>query len=97
MVFTDEYKAYDRLGTKGFKHNRIKHHARVYVDGDVHMQTIDGFFGLFKTGVRGVYHAVSHHWLQGYVNEYAWRYNHRDDPRAMFSLLLRRAATTLRA
>ena len=62
------------------------------MDGDVHTQTIDGFFGLFKAGVRGVYHAVSHKWLQGYLNEYAWRYNHRDDPRAMFRLLLLRAA-----
>lgn len=38
---------------KGYSHRRINHHARVYVDGDVHTQTIDGFFGLFKTGVRG--------------------------------------------
>jgi len=36
MVFTDEYKAYERLGKKGYTHRRIKHHARVYVDGDVH-------------------------------------------------------------
>jgi transposase-like protein len=78
MVFTDEYKAYDRLGKKGYTHRRIKHHARVYVDGDVHTQTIDGFFGLFKTGVRGAHHAVSHKWLQGYLNEWTWRYNRRD-------------------
>jgi hypothetical protein len=32
----------------------------------VHTQTIDGFFGLFKTGVRGAHHPVSHKWLQGY-------------------------------
>ena len=53
MIFTDGYKAYERLGKKGYIHRRIKHHARVYVDGDVHTQTIDGFFGLFKSGVRG--------------------------------------------
>jgi len=93
MVFTDEYKAYNRLGKKGYTHRRIKHMARVYVDGDVHTQTIDGFFGLFKSGVRGAHHAVSHKWLQGYLNEWTWRYNHRDDPRAMFELLLRRSAT----
>ncbi len=92
MVFTDEYKGYDRLGKKGYVHRRIKHHARLYVDGDVHTQTIDGFFGLFKTGVRGAHHAVSHKWLQGYLNEFVWRYNHRDDRRSMFRLLLLRAA-----
>jgi hypothetical protein len=54
--------------------------AHIYVDGDVHTQTIDGFFGLFKSGVRGAHHAVSHKWLQGYLNEWTWRYNHREDP-----------------
>jgi transposase-like protein len=91
MVFTDEYKPYKRLGKKGYTHRRINHSARVYVDGNVHTQTIDGFFGLFKTGVRGAHHAVSHKWLQGYLNEWAWRWNHRDDPRAMYELLLARA------
>jgi transposase len=91
MVFTDEYKPYNRLGKKGYTHRRIRHSAKLYVEGDVHTQTIDGFFGLFKTGVRGAHHAVSHKWLQGYVNEWAWRWNHRDDPRAMFELLLGRA------
>ena len=57
MVFTDEYRAYERLGEKGYTHRRIAHKARVYVDGDVHTQTIDGFFGLFKTGVRDAHHA----------------------------------------
>lgn len=48
MFFTDEYKPYERLGKKGYTHRRINHHARVYVDGDAHRQTIDGFFGLFS-------------------------------------------------
>ena len=72
MIFTDEYKAYDRLGNKGYTHRRIRITPRVYVDGDVHTQTIDGFFGLFKTGVRGAHHAVSHKSLQGYLNQWTW-------------------------
>jgi transposase len=88
MVFTDDYLGYNKLGQKGYPHRRIKHSARVYVDGDVHTQTIEGFFGLFKNGVRGVYHSVSQKWLQGYVNEYVWRYNGRDNGRAMFLDLL---------
>ena len=54
------------------------------MNGDVHTQTIEGFFCLFKNGVRGAYHSVSQKWLQGYLNEYAWRYNRRDNGRAMF-------------
>ena len=43
---------------------------------------------LFKNGVRGVYHSVSVKWLQGYLNEYVWRYNRRGNERAMFLDLL---------
>ena len=64
------------------------------MSGDVHTQTIDGFFGLYKNGIRGTYHAVSSRWLQGYLNEYAWRYNHRADERAQFETLLLSAATS---
>ena len=63
------------------------------MSGNVHTQTIEGFFGLMKNGIRGTYHAVSSNWLQGYLNEYAWRYNHRSDERAQFESLLLRAAT----
>jgi transposase len=58
------------------------------VQGDVHTQTIEGFFGLFKNCVRGAYRAVSHKWLQGYLNEYAWRYNRRKMDGSMFHALL---------
>jgi transposase len=90
ILFTDEWRPYTHLG-KTYTHRRIRHRDRVYVEGDVHTQTIEGFFGLFKNGVRGVYHNVSRKWLQGYLNEYAWRYNHRDDEAAMFKTLLGRA------
>jgi transposase len=58
------------------------------VDGHIHTQSIEGFFGLVKNGLHGVYHSVSARWLQGYLNEYAWRYNRRDNGRAMFLDLL---------
>lgn len=92
-IYTDEFDAYKRLGDR-YTHKRIKHSARVYVDGSTHTQSIEGFWSLTKNGIRGTYHAVSKKWLQGYLNEYAWRYNHRDDPRAMFLLLLRRATVS---
>jgi hypothetical protein len=43
------------------------------------------FFSLFKNGVRGVYHSVSARWMQGYSNEYVWRYNRRGNGRASSS------------
>jgi transposase len=93
LIFTDESPSYPvGLRRYGYRHKRIRHSARVYVSGDVHTQTIEGFFGNVKNGIRGNYHSVSRKWLQGYLNEYAWRYNHRDDPEAMFRLLLARTA-----
>ena len=47
-----------------------------------------------KNGIRGAHHSVSKKHLQGYLNEYAWRYNHRDDPVAMFERLLARACVS---
>ena len=93
VIFTDEWKGYtDRVAHRYTAHRRIRHEDRIYVSGDVHTQTIEGFFGLMKNGIRGTYHAVSSRWLQGYLNEYAWRYNHRHDSRAQLDSLLLRAA-----
>lgn len=92
MIFTDEWPTYKGLDKEYRGHRRIRHKERIYVDGESHTQTVEGFFGLFKTSLRGVYHAVSAKWLQGYLNEYAWRYNRRYDKRAMFLQLAERAA-----
>jgi transposase len=92
MIYTDEYPAYRRLGREGYRHRRVNHQAKVYVDGDASTNTIEGFFGLFKTGVRGAHHSVSHKWLQGYLNEWTWRYNRREDGNEMFRDLIETAA-----
>jgi hypothetical protein len=87
MVFTDDYGGYEGLERR-YRHRRINHSARVYVSGTTHTQTIEGFFGLFKTGLRGAHHSVSEKWLQGYVQEWAWRYNRRESETPMFRDLL---------
>lgn len=90
-VYTDEMSSYDHLTQQGYKHQRVNHSEKVYVSGNVHTNTIDGFWSLTKRGIGGVYHSVSSKHLQGYLNEYAWRYSHRDDGRAMFETLILRA------
>jgi transposase-like protein len=90
LIYTDESASYDRVVKAGYYHRRIRHTEKVYVSGDIHTNTVEGFWSLVKRGINGVYHAVSAKHLQGYLNEYAWRYNHRNDGRAQFeSLLLR--------
>jgi transposase len=90
MLFTDEWKSYSTVGKEYKAHHRINHLMNVYVDGDAHTQTIEGFWGLFKNGVRGVYHAISTTYLQSYLNEYAFRYNRRDGREPIFWAILNR-------
>ena len=73
--------------------DRVNQSAKVYVSGDVHTNTIEGFWSLVKRKIDGSYHSVSAKHLQGYLNENAWRYNYLDDGRAMFELALLRAAS----
>jgi transposase-like protein len=87
-VFTDEYAAYSTLYREGYEHHQINHSTKVYVNGNVHTQTIEGFWSMVKNGIRGTHHSVSHKWLQSYLDEFAWRYNHRDDAQPMFKSLL---------
>jgi transposase len=70
----------------------INHSTGVYVEGSTHTNTIEGFFGHVKPSIRGTYRKVSHRWLQGYLNEFTYRYNHRYTGESMFHLLVSRAA-----
>jgi transposase len=92
-VYTDDWPPYRGLDKQGYRHRRINHSQKVYVVGDTHTNTIEGFWSLVKNGIHGVYHAVSARHLQGYLNEYVWRYNRRDDGRAMFLSLILRSAS----
>jgi transposase-like protein len=91
VVYTDELRSYDGLKRQGYQHNRIHHAEQVYVSGTVHTNTIEGFWSLTKRGINGVYHAVSAKHLQGYLNEYTYRYNHRGKNGEQFKKLLLRA------
>ncbi len=87
MIYTDELPAYKRLGYMGYQHRRVHHAAHVYVQGRAHVNTVEGFWSLLKNGIRGVYQSVSAKYLQSYVNEYVFRYNHRKDSAPMFSII----------
>jgi transposase len=83
-IYTDEARHYQRLPRLGFKHGRVNHSRRQYVKGRAHTNTIEGFWGNTKRGIDGVYHHVSPKYLQRYLDEYSFRYNHRDETRPMF-------------
>jgi transposase-like protein/DNA-directed RNA polymerase subunit RPC12/RpoP len=89
-VYSDEMRIYNALPMMGYGHRSVPHAQKVYVIGYIHTNTIEGFWGNVKNGIRGVYHSVSSKYLQSYLNEYSFRYNHREDTNPMFwSFLLR--------
>ncbi len=94
-IHSDEYPVYIPLAKEGFRHVRVRHKGREYVryrDGDtpIHTNTLEGFWSYPKNAVNGVHRGVSAHKLQGYLNEYAFRYSHRKDEGPMFFTLMDR-------
>lgn len=89
-VHTDELPSYNGLGNEGFEHKKINHHKKQFVDLDTHTQTIDGFWGNFKNGVKGVHHHISNDYLHLYLAEHGFRYSHRNDIKPMFLSFLDR-------
>jgi transposase-like protein len=90
-VYTDELNSYDGLKYtgRGYNHRRIKHSAKVYVVGDIHTNSVEGFWSLIKRGIGGVYHSVSKKYLQTYLDEYSFRYNRRFAVEPMFVSFLK--------
>jgi|ERR1700733_740145 len=96
-VFTDEFVSYtglERIPGMDYQHRRINHESKVYVMGDVHTNTIEGFWSLVKRGIGGVYHSVSQKHLQSYLNEYSFRYNRRASGNLIFPAMLARVCET---
>lgn len=88
-VHTDDSRIYSRV-KRDFEHEFVNHSAKEYVRGNVHTNTIEGFWGQMKRSISGTYHAVSPKYLQSYVNEFVFRYNYRDV--AVGPILLEKAA-----
>ncbi len=59
------------------KHEEVKHGAREYARGDVTTNTVEGFFGVFKRGMRGTYQHCGPQHLQRYMDEFDFRYSNR--------------------
>jgi transposase-like protein len=78
IIMTDDFKSYNGLGRIYKKHSVIQHSKKQYVNGDVHTNTIEGYFSLLKRGINGVFHHVSERHLHRYLKEFDFRYNLRN-------------------
>lgn len=91
-LYTDEAGQYRSLSDDFAAHDFTRHGAGEYVRGDVHTNTIEGYFSIFKRGMKGVYQHCGKKHLHRYVAEFEFRYNHRsangveDAERSMLAL-----------
>ena len=92
-IMTDENPAYNFKTTQfhNVRHERIKHKEKIYVRGDVHTNTVESAFSLFKRGLKGAFHKVSLKHLQRYLEEFAYRFNNRKAP-DLFGMTVARMA-----
>lgn len=76
-LMTDGAGFYLKIGEGFASHETVNHNEGEYVRGDVTTNTVEGYFGILKRGLRGVYQHVSPVHLHRYIGEFSFRYNHR--------------------
>jgi len=76
-LHTDESKLYLKVGREFAVHETVVHSAKEYARGDVTTNTVEGYFSIFKRGMRGVYQHCKEKNLHRYLAEFDFRYNTR--------------------
>jgi transposase-like protein len=81
VLFTDDYNAYKSAASelrKDGRHKTIRHKLKIYVNGDIHTNTVESAFSLLKRGVIGTWHKISAKHLASYLQEMEFRFNRRN-------------------
>lgn len=76
-VYTDESRIYNNVAAHAASHEAVKHSAGEYVRGDVHTNSVEGYFSIFKRGMKGVYQHCAEKHLHRYLAEFDFRYSNR--------------------
>ena len=76
-LHTDESRLYFGAEEHFAEHETVKHSAGEYVRDDIHTNSAEGYFSIFKRGMRGIYQHCGEKHLHRYLAEYDFRYNHR--------------------
>ena len=91
-LHTDESRLYLGADAHVAEHESVKHSAKEYARGDVNTNSVEGFFSIFKRGMKGIYQHCGEKHLHRYLYEYDFRYNNRialgvaDEARAVKAL-----------
>jgi hypothetical protein len=76
-MMTDEGGHYFTLGDHFASHESVSHKADENARGDVHTNTVEGYYSIFKRGMKGIYQHCDEKHLHRYLAEFDFRYNHR--------------------
>jgi transposase-like protein len=76
-IMTDDSILYTNVKKDFASHESVNHSQKEYARGDVTTNTVEGFFGILKRGINGIYHHVGKKHLHRYLSEYEFRYNGR--------------------
>ena len=88
-IYTDQLPAYNGVGDENTVHDSVNHSIEEWVRGEVHTNTVEGVWSLFKRSIIGSYHQVSAKHLDAYLDELEWRFNQRKNPYLFRDTLLR--------
>jgi transposase-like protein len=91
VLITDEYKGY--LGISKFMNHQSVNHQVCFVDGEIHTNTIEGFWSLVKRAWYGQHHHYSKKYIDHYIAESCYKYNKRNDNCCTFSSFIRLAVS----
>ena len=76
-LMTDEAIHYRAVGKEFASHDAVHHKAEEYVRGDVYTNTVEGYYSIFKRGMKGVYQHCAEKHLHRYLSEFDFRYSNR--------------------
>lgn len=88
-LYTDGLAAYEGIDNHDGRHQTIDHESEEWVRGQVHTNTIEGVFSLFKRSIVGSYHQISAKHLPAYLDEFEWRFDNRNNPYLFRDTILR--------
>ena len=92
-IYTDELRSYIGIEDEDTRHETVNHSIEEWVVGDVHTNSIESVWSLFKRSIIGAFHKVSAKHLDRYLEELEWRFNNRDN-RHIFRDTLKRIVNT---
>ena len=76
-LMTDEYVSYKEVGREFASHETVNHSKDEYVRGDITTNTVEGYYSIFKRGMKGVYQHCAEKHLHRYLSEFDFRYSNR--------------------